>query len=144
ASRATERPDRFMKVCGSSSHTVWPCTLARATRPWNPFSGTSDTFSSRASASTHQKPALCRVASYSGPGLPRPTNSLIMASLRRGAATTRRAEGGGSYSESIRNENGPPRRAVDHQIAHRRAVIWLLLLGFLGRRLGFLGGGLGF
>ena len=31
-----------------------------------------------ASASIHQKPALWRVASYSGPGFPRPTKSLIM------------------------------------------------------------------
>ena len=38
----------------------------------------SGAFNSRDSASIHQKPALWRVASYSGPGLPRPTNSLIM------------------------------------------------------------------
>ena len=41
-------------------------------------SGTSETLSSRATASIHQKPALWRVSSYSGPGLPRPTKSLIM------------------------------------------------------------------
>jgi hypothetical protein len=31
--RATDLPDRFMKVCGSSSQTLWPWTLARAIRP---------------------------------------------------------------------------------------------------------------
>src|ERR1035437_3835962 len=39
---------------------------------------TSFVFNSRASALSHQKPALCRVASYCAPGLPRPTKSLIM------------------------------------------------------------------
>jgi hypothetical protein len=34
ASAATDLPERFMKVCGSSSQMVWPCTVPRATRPW--------------------------------------------------------------------------------------------------------------
>jgi len=34
ASAATDLPDRFMKVCGSSSHRVWPWIVVRATRPW--------------------------------------------------------------------------------------------------------------
>jgi hypothetical protein len=34
ASAATDLPERFMKVCGSSSQTVWPCSVVRATRPW--------------------------------------------------------------------------------------------------------------
>src|SRR6059058_1504794 len=50
----------------------------RPTRPEYERSGCNATFSLRAASSTHQKPALWRVASYSGPGLPRPTNSLIM------------------------------------------------------------------
>jgi hypothetical protein len=36
------------------------------------------TFRRRARSSMYQNPALWRVSSYSGPGLPRPTNSRIM------------------------------------------------------------------
>jgi hypothetical protein len=31
ASAATDLPDRFMKVCGSSSQTGWPAICVRAT-----------------------------------------------------------------------------------------------------------------
>ena len=94
-----------MKVCGSqqpdaSGRARWRAPPARGSR----VSGASVTLSSRASASTHQKPALWRVASYSGPGLPRPTNSLIMVG-RYGevpcAAIVTRGQ-----------EKGPPKRAV--------------------------------
>jgi len=78
ANAATERPERFMKVWGLSSQTVCPCTVVRAAMPCQALSCTSETRSESASASIHQKPALWRVSVYSGPGFPRPTNSLIM------------------------------------------------------------------
>src|SRR3989449_11119320 len=63
-----------MYVVGLSTRTGTPCTapsLKRARSPrrngGNPQRATS--------ASANQKPALCRVAAYSGPGLPRPTTA---------------------------------------------------------------------
>ena len=49
-----------------------------------------------ASASTHQKPALWRVASYSGPGLPRPTKSRIMERNDRWGRKRQRPHRGGA------------------------------------------------
>jgi hypothetical protein len=63
-----------MKVLGCSSQS----SPTRATRPKNLPCGASETFKSRARRSTNQKPTLCRLSSYSPPGLPRPT-------IRRGA-----------------------------------------------------------
>ena len=51
---------------------------ARATSPKNFFSSLNDAFHFQASSSRNQKPALCRVCSYSLPGLPNPTTILIL------------------------------------------------------------------
>src|SRR5476649_1969324 len=62
-----------MKVCGSSSQTSWPAMLVLATKALKRASLDSLQPRSLARLSTSQKPALWRVCSYSGPGLPRPT-----------------------------------------------------------------------
>ena len=49
-----------------------------------------------ATASIHQKPALCRVASYSGPGLPRPTSSRIMVRIIGWARPRKKPHRGGA------------------------------------------------
>ncbi|MNY43399.1 hypothetical protein D3C86_1783530 [compost metagenome] len=67
-----------MNVDGLSSQMSWSQSRARPARPWKRPSTRSVVPPMRASWSTSQKPALCRVASYSAPGLPRPTMSLIM------------------------------------------------------------------
>jgi hypothetical protein len=67
--RATAWPERFMKVVGCSSQS-----FAGARRLAEELALRGErAFSLSARWSTNQKPTLCRVASYSGPGLPRPT-----------------------------------------------------------------------
>src|SRR5262249_21139965 len=77
-----------MYVLGSSSQQSCPF-VTRPTRPWNLDSVRSRTRCASTRFSTHQKPALWRVASYSRPGLPRPTTSLMRCSGR--AQMNRRA-----------------------------------------------------
>src|SRR5688572_14568986 len=74
ASICTGCPLRFMNDCGRSSHEPLPVLPTSALnlgslRRTTPFAW--------ANFSTSQKPALWRVRSYSLPGFPRPTTSLI-------------------------------------------------------------------
>ena len=79
ASAATDLPDRFMKVCGCSSQTLWPAMLVRAIRPW--WRARHQSASARAPVHLSTKSRrLWRVVAFR-PGLPRPTNSLIMAAI---------------------------------------------------------------
>jgi len=70
---ATQRPLSFMYVSGLSSQNSWPPSSTRVVQPENLDCFDHDARLRPAMASTHQKPALCRVASYFLPGLPRPT-----------------------------------------------------------------------
>src|SRR6185437_3950802 len=74
----TDRPLRFMYVIGFSKTQLWPATTPLPTIPWNllePFSHSA--FACSAIRSSIRNPALCRVVSYLGSGLPRPTSNFI-------------------------------------------------------------------
>ena len=66
-----------MNVVGLSSHTSL-LELSLPTTPKNLLSSANLLFVDAATWSIHQKPALWRVASYLSPGLPRPTNNLML------------------------------------------------------------------
>src|SRR5947199_6524208 len=63
-----------MEVVGLSTRTGTPATLPSETRARSPRRNGGNPHRAT-SASASQKPALCRVAAYSGPGLPRPTTA---------------------------------------------------------------------
>src|SRR5438105_15246919 len=67
---ATASPERFMYVCGSTSHTLLTSECPASER--HRFLVTPAP-NRRASSRTHAKPRLCRVSAYSVSGLPRPT-----------------------------------------------------------------------
>ena len=69
-------PLRFMKLMGFRSHSSFPSIRTLASSPWWRDSLRNVPPLRRASSSANQKPALCRVRAYSGPGLPRPTINL--------------------------------------------------------------------
>ena len=62
-----------MNVVGLIKTNVSPHADTRATRAWNRDLSFHAAFIRCTSLSTSQKPALCRVPTYSEPGLPRPT-----------------------------------------------------------------------
>src|SRR5689334_14558702 len=118
-----------MKVWGSSSQQSASPPVIRPTRPENLPSLRRRTFSISARFSTHQKPALCRVASYSRPGLPRPTTSLmrpqpLVRSMKRPAR---------------QRPSGPPRPLTSLSLV----AFLLLFFFFLLLGLGLLGAGCG-
>src|SRR5688572_6654075 len=81
ASIWTGWPLRFMNVCGSRSQPP-PAARLASTRPTSALSFGSLRSTApfaEAKRSTSQAPALCRVRSYSLPGLPRPTMRRINA-----------------------------------------------------------------
>src|SRR5580693_690690 len=79
----TAAPLRFIIVCGLASTTSLPAMLPSPTYDF--ASGRVTRIPARPpNASTAKKPQLCGVNSYSGPGFPRPTISLIFTlSVRR-------------------------------------------------------------
>src|SRR4051812_26465264 len=85
ASICTARPLAFMKLCGrrSQAPALPPVLSRRATSAWYFGSFLKCTPCAEAKRSTSQKPALCRVRSYSLPGLPRPTTRRIKAGCSR-------------------------------------------------------------
>src|SRR3989454_3834268 len=73
-SEARAAPLAFMYVVGLSRRTETPATSPSVTRARSPRRKGGNP-QRATSASANQKPALCRVAAYSGPGLPRPTTA---------------------------------------------------------------------
>src|SRR2546428_9643007 len=73
-SEARAAPLAFMYVVGLSRRTGTPATSPSVTRARSPRRKGGNP-QRATSASANQKPALCRVAAYSGPGLPRPTTA---------------------------------------------------------------------
>src|SRR3989442_1212983 len=73
-SEAKAAPLAFMYVVGLSRRTGRPCASPSVTRARSPRRKGGNP-QRATSASANQKPALCRVAAYSGPGLPRPTTA---------------------------------------------------------------------
>src|SRR3954468_6022948 len=80
ASICTARPLEFMKLCGKRSQAL---LSMRPTSAWYFGSLRSGIELAAAKRSTSQKPALCRVRSYSLPGFPRPTTRRIKAGCSR-------------------------------------------------------------
>ena len=74
-------PLRFMYVSGLISRTFAPPTVPVATRASPSFFQPSKRQTSARWSTTHQ-PTLCRVRSYSFPGLPSPTMTFIGSSSR--------------------------------------------------------------
>src|SRR5688572_22937990 len=72
----TDEPDRFMYVVGFSSTVACPPTFVCENSPLN-LAVDRGAPQRCASRSTTMNPMLWRVASYSFPGLPRPTTSHI-------------------------------------------------------------------
>src|SRR5690606_5035482 len=119
-------PDLFMKVAGLARITACPAWRARATQAKNGFSRVKVARRSSAKWSASQKPALWRVASYSGPGLPSPT-------MRRMGAVVI----GWGRSKSTHHTTKPP------PALGLAGVLWGLADDCLfgGRRFGFAFGG---
>src|SRR6056297_2459604 len=64
-----------MNVSGRRTITCEPCQTCRVRSPCNLRWALNSSRCSRSMASRNQNPALCRVLSYFGPGLPRPAIS---------------------------------------------------------------------
>ena len=105
-----------MKVIGSSSHSGRPADVdARHQAEVAALGRERDASARAATSSTNQKPALWRVASYSGPGLPRPTSSRIMV----------------CHYRSVGHRKKPRRRRGFGGCPRRGALLLVLLLGLL-------------